>query len=179
MNYHVKILVIISELEEMAERTDDLNKNLGKESRGFATLLEIQKVGLLFQEITDEEAGEVEVFLEELLPKPEETLERYMSDKLGLVAKGSFNPDDYQSTEVKLAAVALAMFNSGNAKDFSLRPPKLIESSRIKEVITKYYADRGYSVEDGMCLFAKKEDTEILINMSNFGDRIMVSVVNL
>jgi len=155
---------------------------VGLVGRGFVSLHESKKAGMNFPELNDEQRKEIEEYIQGMIEKEISlTLEYYMANQLGLKAEKSWDPDTQSSDEGKFAMSALATMSAGNAEDFTLKVPRGQEKSddEIESIISAYYKDQGYSVKSDLGLTAKKGDKELLINISNYGHGIMVSVIDM
>ena len=168
-DYEVKSLLLLSQLEKRAIHLRGTN---------VTSLMETVKASFKCKDLSDDEADEVERILENLVPKQEETLERYMSRELELETEESFNPDRQTTDDGKSAMAMLAMNNSNNLENFQLSPDEDIPDGRISEIVTAYFESQGYILDDkGVGHTFTKEEERLMVNVSNFGYMIMVSVM--
>lgn len=151
--------------------------------RGFVFLHESKKAAMNFPQLNDEQRKEVEEYIQGMIEKEvSQTLEQYMTEQLGLKAEQNWNPDTQSSDEGKSLMVAFAAMNAGNLEDFTLNVPRGQEkgSDEVESIVSAYYRDQGYEVKsDFGVLIAEKGDQRLFINISNWGEKIMVSVINM
>ncbi len=178
--FPVNSLLIVSQLEEKVKTLNQLKKELGDEkAREFVTLHETKKAAFLFHDLTDQEAEKIRIYLEEILIKKDGTLEQYMARELGLTARDLYDPDEFSFEGPKNLAATMAMLNSGNTESFQFNLKEEVSSSRINEIITSYYTERGYKMENDLCLQATKEKEDIIITVTNCRKKLMVTVVSV
>jgi len=179
-NYLLSSIMILGQLEEKFDSKAKMIKKLDEKGLGFASIHESKIAAGTFPDLSESEVNEIKTYLEGLISHREETLEQYMSQELGITAKESYDPDDYTNEGPKLMATALAMFNSGNLEDFTIMLQEEVSKAKILEIIKRFYVNRGYDVRENLsAFFLSKEKDELMVNMSYFGDKVMVSVIDM
>ena len=168
-------------LKEKIKRVDRLKVDEEKKLANY--LSEIEKVVSAISEMPEEDIIETKKYLEELLPKQEDALEDYICNELVLASVDCFNPDDFKCENKKIDMVHMLISNIGNKENFRLHIPDNDISSKINDVIIKYYVDRGYSLREKMfdnIVVEKKDHSEKLwIPVIDTGKTITISILNL
>ena len=175
-NFMMQSVLNVSELEK------DLRNKLvstSSDSFKFVSLHETKKAAFNLEKLDDEEVEEIKKFLESLLEKKEgKTLQKFLEEKLGLSTKNPFDPDDVNGNEAKAQMAFLATWQSGNQEDIQLKSIDNIPESKVNDLITEYYSEKGFNVGfDLGSIVINKDNEKYIINISNFGNEIYISVV--
>jgi hypothetical protein len=167
-----------------------LEDKMKSKVKGYSSLHEIKKSVFNFPLLSETEKNEIEKYLDSMIEKQvSQTLEQYMSEKLGLKTNESFDPDKCEKIENKITMSALASFNSGNIEDFTIELPNKepIGDSKFHKIIEDYFKESGYKIDEKRGDFempggikAEKGGKKIFVNYSNFSSwngTVMVSVL--
>ncbi len=176
-NYFITSTNIIFELEKI------LKINLRGENTFFGLHEIIKSASCVFPELAGEEVNEVVEYLQRMIPEKKDTPEKYMSEKLGLTSEELYNPDAEYSERSKILMANFAMSEGGNKENFIFREVhQTIEDKRLASIVKEYYCKKGYiESERPMSSVMKFENVgeELFVNLSNYGNCIMISVYNL
>jgi hypothetical protein len=173
---------------------------LSKNSKELSEKVPILKETFLsFPQLSDAEVSELEKYFRSISKNTEDSLESYLSEKLGAV------PSEYLSGTITSllgenflggiydlrteTSLVLAIV-SGNAvplrSDFQLRPKKEISDLEIKNAVIEYYKKLGCSIKSerismGQSFSVKKDENliaSVFITNGGPGFPILVSVSN-
>jgi hypothetical protein len=185
-----KTMLAILKIRDLDEATfilSMLELLRGFEQRHGLFLHETKKAAFNMPALTDEEAAEVERFLNEYIGKDSAamTLEQYLRETLGLETKPSMDPDNMTSPGLKLATVAQLLMCAENLEDFMLKVPRgrgFIKDAVIDQAIIGYYQSlncemtvKGSGDRLGNIVVILGEQ-KVSPNYSNGGHIIVVSV---
>lgn len=136
-----------------------------------------------FDDLTADEAKMLHEFFAELNPKKMDSLEVFMSEKLGFKSRKMRDPDSEWSSGFKVLSATMAALRSGSKEDFILEPQRRVEEEEIDNILREYYGSRGYVVEKNDDIISSvigymvdKDKESINIAVTNDPQMIIVTV---
>lgn len=138
---------------------------------------EVKKVASLFHELTDEQASDLKVALEEMAgQKVNESLETFLAESLSLAPQSSLYA---KFPRLAVAAVMNACFE----EDFSLQVTRQVSDEEIVDLAQKHFETQGIEViaDDGMIYLKRDGEAVGYVTITNDSEgqerQVYVSVV--
>lgn len=145
----------------------------------LSTFGPIIKAAQKFQNLTPEEVAIVQKYLESLISKNDDSLERYLSKLFRVESRNRYDIGAYDDPFIKLWTAVRTITNSRYHEDFELKAKKPILKDQVFESAKGYYLQRDYKIHatyNDLGFMVTKGNEITFVTMTQFGNTILITV---